>query len=172
MGGAHVTSGETDLGHVPSQAVSSGPKMVALHTNRLSSLCGLALHPSGGSVLIALRSDWSLSTAAVCWCAAPAIVQSVSLDRTGLLANHALSRRLDRSRVQTRGEETGRSKPAVSRLVVRARSCPALASVAPNPRETFFSFPRGTNLPDADLRNLPMHGETVSYEVTVLNSYA
>ena len=25
-----------------------GPKMVALHTNRLSSLCGLALQPSGG----------------------------------------------------------------------------------------------------------------------------
>mmetsp|Transcript_15335 Transcript_15335/g.64672 ORF Transcript_15335/g.64672 Transcript_15335/m.64672 type:complete len:271 (-) Transcript_15335:21-833(-) len=62
----------------PSQAVSSGPKMVALHTNRLSSLWGLALHPSGGSVLIALRSDWSLSTAAVCWCAAPAMVQRVS----------------------------------------------------------------------------------------------
>jgi hypothetical protein len=70
--------GETDLGHEPSQAVSSGPKMVALHTNRLSSLWGLALHPSGGSVLIALRSDWSLSTAAVCWCAAPAMVQRVS----------------------------------------------------------------------------------------------
>jgi hypothetical protein len=41
----------------PSHAVSSGPKMVALHTKRFSSLCGLALHPSGGSVWIALRSD-------------------------------------------------------------------------------------------------------------------
>jgi hypothetical protein len=29
----------------PSQALSSGPKIVAAHTNRLSSLCGLALHP-------------------------------------------------------------------------------------------------------------------------------
>ena len=33
---------------LPSHAVSSGPKMVALHTKRLSSLCGLALHPCTG----------------------------------------------------------------------------------------------------------------------------
>lgn len=131
--------------HVPSQAVSSGPKIVALQTNRLSSLWGLALHPcrgessfghrwsagrsrramgqagdgtlgsflalprqerglcgrgalppratkrarrwarggwkltSGGSVLIALRSDCSLSTAAVCWHDAPAIAPSPEL---------------------------------------------------------------------------------------------
>mmetsp|Transcript_8507 Transcript_8507/g.38698 ORF Transcript_8507/g.38698 Transcript_8507/m.38698 type:complete len:215 (+) Transcript_8507:1130-1774(+) len=63
----------------PSQAVSSGPKIVALQTNRLSSLWGLALHPSGGSVLMALRSDCSLSTAAVCWHDAPAIAPSPNL---------------------------------------------------------------------------------------------
>lgn len=34
-----------DFAPAPSQAVSSGPKMVALQTNRLSSLWGLALHP-------------------------------------------------------------------------------------------------------------------------------
>jgi hypothetical protein len=131
--------------HSPSQAVSSGPKIVALQTNRLSSLWGLALHPcrgessfghgwsagrsrramgqsgdgtlgsflalprqerglcgrgalppratkrarrwarggwkltSGGSVLMALRSDCSLSTAAVCWHDAPAIAPSPEL---------------------------------------------------------------------------------------------
>jgi hypothetical protein len=42
---------------LPSQAVSSGPKMVAPHTNRFSSPCGLALQPSGGSWRMDLRSD-------------------------------------------------------------------------------------------------------------------
>ena len=40
-----------------------------------------------------------------------------------------LGRCLDRSRVQTRGEATGRSKPAVSRRFVRARSCPCARRV-------------------------------------------
>ena len=67
--------------------------MVALHTNRLSSLCGLALQPSGGSVLIALRSDCSLSTAAVCWCAAPAITPAVQKART--VVKHSRLKRRD-----------------------------------------------------------------------------
>ena len=79
--------------HAPSHAVSSGPKIIALHTNRLSSLCGLALQPSGGSVLIALRSDCSLSTAAVCWCAAPAITPAVQKART--VVKHSRLKRRD-----------------------------------------------------------------------------
>jgi hypothetical protein len=56
-GGGWVLGKGAAEGLSPSHAVSSGPKMVALHTKRFSSLCGLALHPSGGSVWIALRSD-------------------------------------------------------------------------------------------------------------------
>uniref|UniRef100_A0A2P2M6Y3 Ubiquitin-conjugating enzyme E2 1-like n=1 Tax=Rhizophora mucronata TaxID=61149 RepID=A0A2P2M6Y3_RHIMU len=37
--------------------------MVALHTKKLSSDKGLALHPSGGSLIMDLRSDMSRSCA-------------------------------------------------------------------------------------------------------------
>lgn len=49
----------------PSHTLSSGPKTVALQTNKFSSDVGLALHPSGGSWVIALRSDSNLSDAAL-----------------------------------------------------------------------------------------------------------
>jgi len=57
----------------PSHGVSSGPKMVAFQTKRLSSECGLALHPSGGLCLIDLRSLISRSCAALCEEAAMAV---------------------------------------------------------------------------------------------------
>ncbi len=76
-----------------------------------------------------------------------------------------LGRCLDRSRVQTRGEATGRSKPAVSRRFVRARSCPcarrvwrpALASLSrARPKKKVFALARGSreNTGDSARRSL------------------
>jgi len=49
----------------PSNGVSSGPKTLAFHTNKLSSVTGLALHPSGGLFLMAFKSDMRRSMEAL-----------------------------------------------------------------------------------------------------------